>query len=246
MGWRAAGCRAWRTRGTSWPPYLLPGETLLWTGRPDPAKHVSASDVFLVPFSLLWGGFAIFWLITVLVEGAPVPFALFGVPFVAVGLYFIFGRFIYKAYRKRQTVYGLTEGRALVAVGSGSLSEAPLQQTPMDRRRSRDGRHLTVTFGRSAGGWFGATYANTGMDFFDRGNGPVGFYDVTDVTGLETALRPRAALTSTTANRAPATVHYPCLAAPLECPCVSAVRASLPRRQADRLTGGSARPPDPQ
>ncbi len=170
-------------------PYLLPNETLLWAGRPDPAKHFGASDVFLVPFSLLWGGFAIFWLVAALIRGAPVPFALFGLPFVAVGLYLIFGRFIYKANRKRQTVYGLTAGRALVAVGPGSLSEAPLQRTPLDQRRSRDGRHLTVTFGRSTRGWSaGPKYANTGMELFDRGNGPLGFYDVLDVSGLETAL----------------------------------------------------------
>lgn len=171
-------------------PYLLPGETLLWTGRPDPAKHFSVSDVFLVPFSFLWGGFAIFWMSSALVQGAPLPFALFGLPFVVLGLYFIFGRFIYKSSRKRQTVYGLTQGRALVAVGPGSISEAPLQRTPVDRRRSRDGRHLTVTFGRSARGWSaGPSYANTGMEFFDRGNGPLGFYDVFDVAGLESALR---------------------------------------------------------
>jgi len=171
-------------------PYLLPDEKVLWTGRPDPAKHFGASDVLLVPFSLLWGGFAIFWLVTALMEGAPVAYALFGLPFVALGLYLIFGRFIYKANRKRHTVYGLTEGRALVAVGPGSLSEAPLLRTPVDQRRSRDGRHLTVTFGRPAGGWSaGPTQANTGMELFDRGNGPLGFYDVLDVAGLETALR---------------------------------------------------------
>lgn len=97
-----------------------------------------------MPFSLLWGGFSIFWSISALVGGAPVPFALFGVPFVALGLYFIFGRFIYKAKRKRQTVYGLTEGRALVAVGSGSLSEAPLQ-----RNRSISAAPGTVGISRS-------------------------------------------------------------------------------------------------
>lgn len=171
-------------------PYLLPDETLVWTGRPDPVKHVSAIDVFLIPFSLLWGGFSVFWMAAALVGGAPVPFALFGVPFVLLGVYFIFGRFIYKAKRKRQTGYGLTEGRALVAVGSGSFSEAPLQRTPVDQRRSRDGRHLSVTFGRTARGWSaGPNYANTGMDFFDRGSAPLGFYDVLDVRGLETALR---------------------------------------------------------
>lgn len=123
-------------------------------------------------------------------EGALGPFALFGLPFVALGLYFIVSRFIYKANRKRRTVYGLTDGRALVAVGSSSLSEAPLQRTPVDQHRSRDGRHLTVTFGRSVRGWSaGPDYANTAMDFFERSNGPLGFYDVLDVAGLETALR---------------------------------------------------------
>jgi len=123
-------------------------------------------------------------------QGSSVPFLLFGLPFVAVGLYFVFGRFVYKANLKRRTVYGLTEGRALVATGSGSLSEAPLQRTPIDQSRSRDGRHLTVTFGRSAGGSFStASFTNTGMDFLHRGSGPLGFYDVADVAGLETALR---------------------------------------------------------
>ncbi len=43
---------------------------------------------------------------TALIQEAPLPFALFGLPFVALGLYLIFGRFVVKARRKRQTVYG--------------------------------------------------------------------------------------------------------------------------------------------
>lgn len=171
-------------------PYLLSDEVLLWTGRPDPTKHLSRIDIFMVPFSLMWGGFAIFWESGVLVSGAPVLFALFGLPFVGIGLYFIFGRFIVKARRKRQTAYGLTDHRALVALGAGALSETPVQHQPIDQRRSRDGKHLTVTFGRPASGSFaGSSFANTGMEFFDRGNLPLAFYDVPDVVGLESALR---------------------------------------------------------
>ena len=171
-------------------PYLLVDEHLLWTGRPDPGKHFTGSDVFLVPFSILWGGFAIFWMGAALSEGAPLPFVLFGLPFVVVGLYFIFGRFLIKARRKRQTAYGLTERRALIAVGSGALSEAPVERQPIDQRLSRDKKHLSVIFGRSATGWMsGPSYANTGMDFFGQGNQPVGFFDVADVEGLQAALR---------------------------------------------------------
>lgn len=171
-------------------PHLLPDERLLWVGRPDPGKHLTRSDLYLVPFSLLWGGFAIFWEASVVTDGAGVAPTLFGGPFVLVGLYLIIGRFFYKAHRKRRTVYGLTRDRALVAGGSGSLSEQPLPGTPLEQRRSRDGRHTTVRFGRSTTGWSASPdYANTGLELFSRGGTALGFYDVADVRALEAALR---------------------------------------------------------
>ena len=171
-------------------PFLLDGESLLWWGRPDPEKHIGRNDAFLVPFSLLWGGFAIFWEVSAIAEGAPGFFAVFGAFFVAMGLYLIVGRFVVKASRKRRTAYGLTDRRALVAVGSGSLSETELARQPIDHRLSRDRKHLTVVFGRpAAGGAAAAAYANTGMELFAFAGSPVGFYDVADVDGLAGALR---------------------------------------------------------
>ncbi|HUA40131.1 MAG TPA: hypothetical protein VMA32_01080, partial [Streptosporangiaceae bacterium] len=110
--------------------YLRPGERLLWSGRPDPTVWLTAADMFMIPFSILWGGFAIFWEIGVS-SGGPNFGTIWGIPFVALGLYMIFGRFFYKKYRKKRTCYGITDQRALVAIGPGQLSDSPLRDQPI-------------------------------------------------------------------------------------------------------------------
>lgn len=63
-------------------------ERLVWSGQPRGGIRLRALDVFLIPFSLLWRGFAIFWEITAItmISKAPGPvaviFRLFGIPFV--------------------------------------------------------------------------------------------------------------------------------------------------------------------
>ena len=40
---------------------LQPGEQLLWEGRPAPGVHLQPGDGFMIPFSVIWCGFAVFW-----------------------------------------------------------------------------------------------------------------------------------------------------------------------------------------
>ena len=83
-------------------------EKLLWAGRPCQGFVFRPVDAFLIPLSLMWGGFAVFWEGSVLVMGAPVFFTLWGIPFVLVGCYLVFGRFYVDAWQREKTSYGLT------------------------------------------------------------------------------------------------------------------------------------------
>ena len=182
-------------------PYLRPGERLLWCGRPDPQVWFTPADGFLIPFSILWTSFAIFWEIGVSTSsgGSPVG-AVFGVPFLAIGAYMVLGRFLYKRYRKKRTFYGITAQRAMIFVAPGALADMPLLQQPANIRRSRDGRHASVVIGpvpaprRRAGSlrtrsasW--VYYANTGTEPLARGVVmPFAFYDVADGDAMLSAL----------------------------------------------------------
>ncbi len=42
-------------------PELTSGESVLWAGQPNPRVIFHRDDLYLIPFSVLWGGFAIFW-----------------------------------------------------------------------------------------------------------------------------------------------------------------------------------------
>jgi hypothetical protein len=95
-------------------PWLLAGERILWTGRPQRGLRFRAADVYLIPFSLLWGGFALFWNVEAWSLGAPDLFALWGLPFLAVGIYVVAGRFIHDALLRSALLYAVTTRRVIV------------------------------------------------------------------------------------------------------------------------------------
>lgn len=96
---------------------LLADEKLLWSGRPKKGIVFRLSDVFYIPFSILWCGFAIFWETSVVTSNAPFFFRLWGIPFVCAGLYITIGRFFYDKMNRDKTVYGITNQRVIIKSG---------------------------------------------------------------------------------------------------------------------------------
>jgi hypothetical protein len=100
---------------------LLPDENILWSGTPNMSVIFHSEDWYLLPFSLLWGGFAIFWEAEVagltggkVGSGHPWAFGtLFGLVFVVIGQYLIWGRFVMDAWLKHRTYYAVTDRRVL-------------------------------------------------------------------------------------------------------------------------------------
>jgi hypothetical protein len=95
--------------------HLDTNEKLIWTGQPKKGIVFRTADIFLIPFSLLWCGFAIFWVI--MASQGSIFFAMFGIPFVIIGLIFVFGRFIIDAKQRENTYYGLTDDRIIIKSG---------------------------------------------------------------------------------------------------------------------------------
>ena len=99
---------------------LLEGEELLWSAQPRQGIFLRQSDVLMIPFSLLWGGFALMWEYEVISGDAPWLMALFGLPFVIIALYMIAGRFFYDAKLREKTFYGITSQRVIILSGTRS------------------------------------------------------------------------------------------------------------------------------
>jgi len=170
-------------------PHLRPGESLLWCGKPDPRAWLAPADLYAIPFSLLVGAFAVYWEVTAVGSG-PLFAQLWGLPFVVMGVYMIFGRFAYKYFRKKRTAYGITPVRAMVA-GPRGLTDVPLRDRAVSVSRSRDSRHATVIIGDRSR----ERYANTGLEFIDRsGRAAYGFFDVADPDGMLLALEQARAI----------------------------------------------------
>ena len=141
-------------------------EKLLWAGQPRQGLLLRPSDTFLIPFSLLWAGFAVFWEATVVRAGAPFLFKLLGVPFVLIGIYIVLGRFFVDARQRRRAFYGVTNQRVMIVSGlfGRSVQSLDLSSLPGLSLDEKASGHGTISFGinQAPYTWFQGTGWPTG------------------------------------------------------------------------------------
>jgi hypothetical protein len=114
----------------AWAKYLDPDEKVIWEGAPSRQLFLfRSSDAVLIPF-------AAFWALIALVIGAQglasgsLFHAVFQLIFPIVGLYLLIGRFFWEAYKRRRTVYALTNKRAFNASRALGRSMRDMALTP--------------------------------------------------------------------------------------------------------------------
>jgi hypothetical protein len=112
----------------------------------------------------MWCGFAIFWEWSAFTSGAPFFFRLWGVPFVLAGLYFLFGRFLWDAYLRSHTYYGVSKQRILIVTGSrgGNVKSLSLRALADVHLRQKADGGGSIQFGFAGAFGVGAWFSGSG------------------------------------------------------------------------------------
>jgi hypothetical protein len=138
--------------------WLRSDERVLWSGRPVQGIMFVPTDLLLVPFSLVWAGFA---LIPFAAGGTPakppttgLPFTLVSLVFVAVAAFVTVGRFLVDAWLRANTLYAVTDKRIMIVRGwpFGSAKGIPLKEFGGYEVTSKKGRPGTLKLAANAPG----------------------------------------------------------------------------------------------
>ena len=93
-------------------PCLLPGERLLWAGRPGRRLVADAGDLLLVPFGLALEAFAVWNFVRG--EEADAAHIAMGLLLAALGFCSVFGRFLHDAWLRAGILYAVSDRRVIV------------------------------------------------------------------------------------------------------------------------------------
>lgn len=137
----------------------LPGEQLLWEGRPYTGLMFRPIDIFLVPFSLVWAGFPSLMFFQGGFAEAPGPAVIIAGIFLVVGAYATVGRFLLDIAIRRTLHYAVTNKRVLILRGQSGLRSVNIGALPMLDLHERSDGSGTLRFGSGGGQLQGGNFA---------------------------------------------------------------------------------------
>ena len=133
-------------------------EPIRWRGKPKGGVLLRPQDIFLVPFSLVWGGFVIFFFL--FLANSPHGFSfldpslMIPILFLVIAQYITWGRFVIDAAVRAKTDYVITPTRAIIV---HSLIGRTFRSMPITPELQIDvtGRSRgTIKFGPGGFQWF--------------------------------------------------------------------------------------------
>jgi hypothetical protein len=135
---------------------LLKGEKIVWWGQPAQGLLFTSKDWYLVPFSVMFLGFSIFWESSVMrIATSPVFMKLWGIPFLLMGFYLFVGRFVLDAWARRGITYAVTDKRILIVRSApfARFTAMTFDQLPSVNLIERGAGRGTIRFGADQPAW---------------------------------------------------------------------------------------------
>lgn len=120
-------------------PYIADNEYILWEGAPEKGLTFTSRDFVLLPFSLFWLAFSLFWEFSAIRSTGSLFMVIWGLPFVGVGIYLLFGRFLQTAFLRRKTYYIITNQKLIIRTGSKVKIYRSDDLPPMNIQLHKDG-----------------------------------------------------------------------------------------------------------
>ena len=144
---------------------FLKDETILWQGSPKKAPLFNKSDIFMIPFSLIFGGTFIMYAIIsalMMLAGESIMFSLLGITCLILGLYILVFRLWYRKKRISREVYFVTDKRVFAF---DTLRDNVIFDILLDETELYLG-HKSLILGESNS--IGDFIYNLGLDIFFR------------------------------------------------------------------------------
>ncbi|MCG2784644.1 MAG: PH domain-containing protein [Anaerolineae bacterium] len=142
---------------------LNPGEKVLWRGKPRQGFVFWRSDIFFIPFSIVWAVLAYLWEFETAVSNVPFQDKFWSIFSLSVAAYILLLRFFVDLAYRYLTFYALTNQRVLIHTGLfkttlTSLPLADLKEINLDLHKNGRG---DIVFGPldpkawiyTGGGW---------------------------------------------------------------------------------------------